>query len=363
MIYCANPKLLDEKVSDEVLLSIQQVLESGEYILGKQVSTFERDFSAYISQNFGVGVNSGTDALILSLRALNIGPGDEVITVAHTALATVSAIIACGATPVLVDVDPLYFTINPIDMEQAVTKRTKAVIPVHIYGQAADMALILDIAKETGIHVIEDCAQATGAEYNGCKVGSMGTSGCFSFYPTKNLGGIGDGGMVVTNDVDFASNVKSLRQYGWDDQRDARSLGLNSRLDELQAAILNIKLKYIERDNQQRIKLANLYDYNLKGSGFKTPKVRPGSSHVYHLYVIQCQDRDAVMKKMNSKGVFPGIHYPNPIHFQSGYKKFCKIPNAGLPVTELLSNTILSLPMYPGLDESKIKAISDCVVI
>ena len=362
MIYCANPKLLDEKLFDEVLLSMQQVLESGEYILGKQVSTFESDFSTYITQNFGIGLNSGTDALILSLRALNIGPGDEVITVAHTALATVSAIIACGATPVLVDVDPLYFTIDPIDVEQAITKKTKAVIPVHIYGQAADMTLILNIAKETGIHVIEDCAQATGAEYNGCKVGSMGTSGCFSFYPTKNLGGIGDGGMVVTNDLDFASKVKSLRQYGWDDQRDARSLGLNSRLDELQAAILNVKLKYIERDNRLRSSLAHLYDCQLKGCDIKTPKVRPGSSHVYHLYVIQCEDRVAVQRRMNSEGIFPGIHYPKPIHFQSGYKKFCKIPDKGLPITEALANSILSLPMYPGLDESKVKVISDCLV-
>jgi len=360
VIYCANPKLIDEKMTDEVLSSIQKVIASGEYILGEQVSIFEKNFSAYVNQTHGVGVNSGTDALILSLKALNIGLGDEVITVAHTALATVSAIIACGATPVLVDVDPLYFTIDPIKIKQAITRKTKAVIPVHIYGQAAEMDIISEISKVAGIYIIEDCAQATGAEYNGRKIGSMGTAGCFSFYPTKNLGGIGDGGMVVASDTNFASKVTSLRQYGWDNRRDASSTGLNSRLDELQAAILNIKLKYITCHNQQRSNLAHLYDNYLKAQGIKTPEVRSGSTHVYHLYVVQCDDRVAVQKKMNSKGIFPGIHYPKPIHFQSGYKNLCKIPDEGLPITEMLSNTILSLPMYPGLDEAKIKVISDC---
>jgi dTDP-4-amino-4,6-dideoxygalactose transaminase len=353
---------LDDTVTQEILSAIQQVLASGHYILGNQVLSFEMDFSTFVGPKFGVGVNSGTDALILSLRALGVGPGDEVITVAHTALATVSAIIACGATPVLVDVEDKYFTINPVEIEIAITPRTKAIIPVHIYGQAAEMAVILEIAKKHGLYVLEDCAQATGAEYDGIMVGRMGTLGCFSFYPTKNLGGIGDGGMVVTNEPSIASSVRSLRQYGWDDQRNANSLGLNSRLDELQAAILNVKLKWINRDNQQRIKLAALYDYHLRGQSFKTPKVRKGSKHVYHLYVVQCQDRGSVIKKLNSKDIFPGIHYPKPIHFQSGYKKLCKIPDVGLPVTELLSNKILSLPMYQGLDESKIKFISDCLV-
>ena len=317
---------------------MENVLRSGHYILGEQVSQFEIDFSKFIGQNHGTGVNSGTDALILSLRALGVGVGDEVITVSHTALATVSAIVSCGATPVLVDI------------ELAITSKTRAIIPVHIYGHAADMTLIMEIAKQYNLHVIEDCAQATGAEYNGALVGSIGTLGCFSFYPTKNLGGIGDGGMVVTNNQALASSVASLRQYGWDSQRNAMISGLNSRLDELQAAILNVKLKYLEQDNQQRIRLAKLYDEQLSGTRVRTPQVRKDSKHVYHLYVVKCQDRDSVVRKLNSNDIFPGIHYPKPIHFQSGYKKLCKTPAKGLPVTERLSNNILSLPMYPELD-------------
>jgi dTDP-4-amino-4,6-dideoxygalactose transaminase len=217
----------------------------------------------------------------------------------------------------------------------------------------------MEIAKQYNLHVIEDCAQATGAEYNGALVGSIGTLGCFSFYPTKNLGGIGDGGMVVTNNQALASSVVALRQYGWDSQRNAMISGLNSRLDELQAAILNVKLKYLEQDNQQRIRLAKLYDEQLSGTRVRTPQVRKDSKHVYHLYVVKCQDRDSVVRKLNSNDIFPGIHYPKPIHFQSGYKKLCKTPATGLPVTERLSNNILSLPMYPELDESKIKTISE----
>tara|TARA_B110001450_G_scaffold218812_1_gene213463 strand:- start:10599 stop:11690 length:1092 start_codon:yes stop_codon:yes gene_type:complete len=361
MITCASPKSLDKIRNQEVLVAMTKVLESGDYILGGQVSQFELNFSKFIRQNHGVGVNSGTDALILSLRALGVGLGDEVITVAHTALATVSAIVACGATPVLVDIEEDYFSINPLEIESAITAKTKAIIPVHIYGQAAAMTSIMDIAKHYNLHIIEDCAQATGAEYNGALVGSMGTFGCFSFYPTKNLGGIGDGGMVVTNDQILASSVTSLRQYGWDSRRDAVIVGLNSRLDELQAAILNVKLKYIEQDNQQRIQLANMYDEQLSGTQIRTPKVRENSKHVYHLYVVQCQDRDKAIKKLNSYDIFPGIHYPKPIHFQLGYKKLCKIPSAGLPVTERVSKNILSLPMYPELDELNVNMISDCL--
>ena len=362
MITCASPKSLDETRNQEIISVMEDVLRSGHYILGDQVSQFEIDFSKFIGQNHGTGVNSGTDALILSLRALGVGAGDEVITVSHTALATVSAIVSCGATPVLVDIEEDYFSINPLEIELAITSKTKAIIPVHIYGHAADMTLIMEIAKQYNLHVIEDCAQATGAEYNGSLVGSMGTLGCFSFYPTKNLGGIGDGGMVVTNNKALATSVASLRQYGWDSQRDAMTSGLNSRLDELQAAILNVKLKYLEQDNQQRIQLAKLYDEKLSGTLVRTPKVRKDSKHVYHLYVVQCQDRDLVVSKLNSNDIFPGIHYPKPIHFQPGYKKLCKTPATGLPVTERLSNNILSLPMYPELDTSKIEIISDCLV-
>lgn len=362
MIACASPKSSNETLNKEIIGIMEDVLRSGQYILGNHVSKFEIDFSKFIGLKYGTGVNSGTDALILSLKALGVGVGDEVITVSHTALATVSAIISCGATPVLVDIEEDYFSINPLEIELAITSKTKAIIPVHIYGHAADMNLIMEIAKQYNLHVIEDCAQATGAEYQGSLVGSIGTLGCFSFYPTKNLGGIGDGGMVVTNNQVLASSVNSLRQYGWDSQRDAMTPGLNSRLDELQAAILNVKLRYLEQDNRQRIRLAKLYDELLGESAIRIPKVRKYSKHVYHLYVVQCKDRDLVIERLNSNDIFPGIHYPKPIHFQPGYKKLCKTMSTGLPVTERLSNNILSLPMYPDLDESKIKTVSDCLL-
>jgi dTDP-4-amino-4,6-dideoxygalactose transaminase len=362
MIPCAHPLSNNVHRYQEILSSIEKVLFSGNYILGSQVTEFENLFSKYCGKNYGVGVNSGTDALILSLKSLGIGPGDEVITVAHTAIATVSAIIACGARPVLVDVEADYFSMVAANVEMAITPRTKALIPVHIYGQSADMKPLMDIADRYNLYLIEDCAQANGAEYGGAPVGSMGVCGCFSFYPTKNLGAVGDGGIVVTNDKLISSKVRALRQYGWDSQREASEPGLNTRLDEMQAAILNIKLKYLEKDNQKRITIAGMYDEYLTDTLVKSPAVRAGSKHVYHLYVVQCSNRKEKIKQLNANGIFPGIHYARPIHFHSGYRWLCKIPSMGLPVTESLSKSILSLPMYPELDTTKIQYIVDCLV-
>jgi len=353
MIGCSNPLAQFKSHETEILRSVERVLQSGSYILGKEVASFEKNFSAYCASDYGIGVNSGTDALILALRSLDIGSGDEVITVSHTALATVAAIVACGATPVLVDVDPNYFTLDPAKVESAITPQTRAIIPVHVYGQSADMDPILEIAQHRNLFVVEDCAQATGASYRGKPAGSMGDIGCFSFYPTKNLGAIGDGGMLVTSDEKIAQRLESLRQYGWDSNREPQEPGLNSRLDEIQAAILNVKLNYINQDNLKRIEIAKTYGEHLTHPEIVTPKTSDHLLHVYHLYVVLVGDQAATLKRLRDKDIFAGIHYPNPIHLQLGYKKLCRLPVGGLPVTERLSKSIVSLPIYPELTKAE----------
>jgi dTDP-4-amino-4,6-dideoxygalactose transaminase len=362
MIGCSNPLAQFKSHETEILSSIERVLQSGSYILGKEVASFEKKFSAHCASDYGVGVNSGTDALILALRSLDIGPGDEVITVSHTALATVAAIVACGATPVLVDVDPDFFTLDPAKVESAITPQTRAIIPVHVYGQCADMDPILEIAQNRNLFVVEDCAQATGASYRGKPAGSMGDIGCFSFYPTKNLGAIGDGGMIVTSDEKIAQRLESLRQYGWDSNREPQEPGLNSRLDEIQATILNVKLKYLDQDNQKRITISKLYGEHLKQTEIITPKTGNHLLHVYHLYVVQVDNRDAVLGRLKSKNIFAGIHYPRPIHLQSGYKAYCHLPTEGLPVTENLSESIVSLPIYPELTAAEAMCVIETLV-
>lgn len=357
MILCANPLAQYQSHREEILAAVQRVLEGGNYVLGPEVAAFERNFAAYSGAEHGVGVNSGTDALILTLRAMDIGPGDEVITVSHTALATVSAVIACGATPVLVDIDPVYYTMDSNCFRRAITPKTKAVIPVHLYGQCADMDTIIAIALEHGLMVIEDCAQATGAAYRGKQVGSIGDAACFSFYPTKNLGAIGDGGMVVTRHPALAARIRRLRQYGWNESRLTDEPGLNSRLDELQAAILNVKLKYLDQDNERRCELAQIYNEGLLGKGLVLPAVRPDTSPVFHLYVIACDGRDAVIKQLLEQGVAAGIHYRAPGHLHGGYDRRCRLPKGGLPVTEDVVGKILSLPMYPELTALQAKQV------
>lgn len=349
MIPCANPLAQYQSHKEEILEAVKRVLESGNYIFGPEVEKFEKLFAAYCGADYAIGVNSGTDALTLALRALDIRPGDQVITVSHTALATVAAIVASGATPVLVDIEPAHYTMDPQCLQRAITPKTKAVIPVHLYGQPADMDAIMKIAREHGLFVIEDCAQAAGASYSGMRVGSIGDAGCFSFYPTKNLGAIGDGGMVVTRQANLAERIRRLRQYGWDERRTTEEPGLNSRLDEIQAAILNVKLKTLDEDNARRREIALIYKEGLAGLPIALPRERPDTVHVYHLYVIASEERNRFKARLAESGVFAGVHYPIPGHLHDGYDSRCELPRTGFPVTERVLGNILSLPMYPEM--------------
>jgi len=357
MIPCANPLAQYQSHKEEILEAVKRVFDDGYYVLGPEVDKLERDFATYCGVNYGIGVNSGTDALILTLRSLDVGAGDEVVTVSHTALATLAAIIACGATPVLVDIDPVYYTMDPESLRIAITNRTKVVIPVHLYGQCADMNAIMTIAQENNIAVIEDCAQAAGAIYHEKRVGSMGDAACFSFYPTKNLGAIGDGGMIVTNNDVLAQRIRRLRQYGWNESRSTIEPGINSRLDEIQAAILNVKLKYLDEDNNKRRELAQAYQKGLYDHGFGLPEARPNSSHVYHLYVITSSERDDIIQKLSETGIASGVHYHLPSHLHDGYKELCRLPSTGLPITNKLVANILSLPMYPEISTSQMEEV------
>ncbi len=340
--------------------AISKVLESGWYILGEQVVLFEHEFSKYCGVAQGVAVASGTDALLLLLRAYDIGNGDEVITVSHTAVATVVAIEQCGATPVFVDVDPHTFTINPIQVEQSINKRTRAIIPVHLYGYPANMDPILDLARNKRLVVIEDCAQATGATYKSKMVGSMGDAAAFSFYPTKNLGAYGDGGMIVTNDSSIADKVRALRQYGWKKRYISDLSGYNSRLDEIQAAILRVKLQKLDESNQLRRKKAKTYNKLLEDMPLVTPSECSGYKHVYHLYVIREDNRQGLVNHLSSYGIGFGIHYPVPVHLQPAYRHL-GFERGSLPVTEQLANSVLSLPMYPLIPESHLKKVAETI--
>jgi dTDP-4-amino-4,6-dideoxygalactose transaminase len=338
-----------------------RVLRSGWYILGPEVAAFEAEAAAWLglaAANQVVGVNSGTDALHLALLAGGCGPGAEVITVAHTAVATVAAIVACGARPVLVDIEADTFTLDPARLAAALTPRTKAIIPVHLYGQPADLEPILTFAQQHGLLVIEDCAQAHGAHYAGRPVGAWGDLGCFSFYPTKNLGAAGDGGLVVSRHPALTDRVRSLREYGW--QAGARYIsqehGLNSRLDELQAALLRVKLPHVQAWNDRRQALAARYDRLLAGSGIVTPRRVSNRSHVYHLYVIRHPRRDDLRAALQGAGIGALIHYPKPIHLQPAYTQLAQ-PGA-LPVTEQIAQEILSLPLYPEMTDAAVDEVA-----
>lgn len=359
MIPWASP-LAQYRAHEEVIhTAIARVLESGSYILGEEVERFEAAFAEYCGVSHGVGVGSGTDALILALKALGVGPGDEVITVSHTAVATVAAVLATGAVPVLIDIEPTYYTLDPAAIEAAVTPRSRAVIAVHLYGQAADMDAIEAVAQRHGLRVIEDCAQAAGGRYRGRRVGSIGDIACFSFYPTKNLGAVGDGGMVVTADAELAARVRRLRQYGWDELRNAHEPGLNSRLDPIQAAILRSKLPALDADNARRAAIAKRYDESLAGLPLERPAARRDASHAYHLYVVACDDRDGLMARLAEHQIGSAIHYPVPVHRQKGYAEHAVVSVGGLPVTDAAAGRILSLPIYPELDLGTASQIAD----
>lgn len=356
MILCSYPKAQYEAYKAEIDAAITHVLNDGRYILSEEVAAFEKEFAAYIGVSHGIGVGSGTEALHLALKACGVGPCDEVVTVSHTAVATVSAIDLAGAIPVLVDIEPAYYTMDPEALSQAITKKTRAVIVVHLYGQAADMEEILAIAKAHGLKVIEDCAQAHGAIYRDKRVGSMGDVACFSFYPTKNLGAIGDGGMVVTSDPELAQCVRLLREYGWAERYVSRISGWNSRLDEIQAAVLRVKLRHLEEDNRSRSRWAAEYAAGLEGLDLVLPEQRSGTKHVYHLYVVRTERRDALMAYLRDRNIGTLVHYPVPIHLQPAYRGKAVI-KGNMKNTERASNTVLSLPIYPELAVADIGAV------
>jgi dTDP-4-amino-4,6-dideoxygalactose transaminase len=403
VILCSNPREQYLAHRTEIDAAIDKVLTNGRYILGPEVEAFEKEFAQYCGVKHAVGVGSGTEALHVALAAMGITNGDEVITTAHTAVATATAIRLCGATPVFADIDPKTWTLDPRLIEQAVTPKTKAIVPVHIYGQPADLAPILEL----GVPVLEDCAQAHGAKYGGRRVGSMGVLGAFSFYPTKNLGAIGDGGAVVTDSDDLARRMRLLREYGWAERYISSSDGWNSRLDELQAAILRVKLRHLDDDNARRRAIAKRYDEALgEQTGVSAPHaaacstdagvsvphtaacstdagvsaphtaarcstdtpvcvpctpvcvpfVREGVEHVYHLYVVTTDRRDELQQHLRDRGIGALVHYPVAVHKQPAYAT-----NDSLPNTERAARTVLSLPMYPELTDDDQQAVIDAV--
>jgi dTDP-4-amino-4,6-dideoxygalactose transaminase len=344
-------------IAAEINQATSKVIEATDFILGREVNLFEEEFAAFCEAGYAVGVDSGTSALELALRAYDIGPGDEVITAANTFIATALAISHAGAKPVLVDVDPLTHTIDVAGIARAITRHTKAILPVHLYGHPAHMGPIRQLAAKSGIVVIEDACQAHGARYEGKRAGSLGDAAAFSFYPGKNLGAYGDGGMVVTHDREVAERLQMLRNYGQKEKYHHLFRGYNRRLDTLQAAILRVKLKYLERWNAARRWNAKLYRDFLEGTGVVTPAETPGVESVWHLYVVVSEHRDMLRERLVSRGISASIHYPVPIHLQPAYKDLGH-KQGDFPVTEGLAQRILSLPMYPELTSEQIEFVA-----
>lgn len=345
-------------MKEEIDNAIKNILESGYFILSENVKLFEDEFAKYCGVKHGIGVASGTDALQIALRACGVGIGDEVITVSNTAFPTAVAISYMGAKPVFVDVDETY-TIDTSKIEEKITEKTKAILPVHLYGHPADMDPILEIAKQYRLYVIEDACQAHGAEYKGKKVGSIGDVGCFSFYPTKNLGAYGDGGFVTTNNEELAEKIRLLRDYGQIKRYNHVIKGYNSRLDEIQAAILRVKLKKLDEWNESRRRNAKLYNEMLADS-VVVPIERENSKHVYHLYIIRVKHRDEMRKWLKDRGISTDIHYPTPIHLQKAYTDL-GLRKGSLPITERYADEILSIPIYPELTEDEILQVANAI--
>lgn len=356
MILCANPAAQFHSYQDEIEAAVLKVLRSNRYILGEEVEALESEFANYIGVHSAIGVANGTDALEIAVRALDIGPGDEVITVSHTAVATVAAIEAAGAIPVLVDVDPIYYTLNPWQLKEVLSPKTKAVIAVHLYGQAADLDAIGQFCAENKLFLIEDVSQAHGAKWKGKRLGSIGHIACFSCYPTKNLGAIGDAGLIATNDAKLGNKVRMLREYGWQHRYISDLVGRNSRLDELQAAILRIKLRHLDSDNSKRQQIAAQYSKVLAGQSLKLPATRENAEQVFHLYVIRTAKRHELIEHLKSHDIRSGVHYPMPVHMQPAYKTRIRTA-VSMRVTEMLAEEVLSLPMYPELENQQISAV------
>jgi len=348
------------QIGDEIESRLRKVLASGQYVGGPEVEALEEEFARYCGVRYAVSLNSGTAALHASLLALGLGPGDEVITVAHTFAATVGAIVATGAKPVFVDIDPESYTMDPAQVEAAVTARTRAVIPVHLYGQPADLAPILAIAEARRLAVVEDACQAHGASYRGCRVGSIGDIGCFSFYPSKNLGAAGEGGMAVTNSSLYAERMRRIRDHGQSERYRHEFPGFNYRLPAIQAAVLRVKLPHLDDWNERRRALAGEYGRRLIGSGVSIPWERPDSSHVYHVYVVRSRARDQLRGYLASREIASGIHYPIPTHLQPAFQDYGDGPGS-LPHTEEAAREVLSLPMYAELTREQLERVAESV--
>lgn len=359
-----DPKAGYLALKEEIDAAVARALGSGWYILGKEVEAFEAEFAAFVGPGqHGIGVANGTDALVLGLRALGIAPGDGVATVSHTAVATVAAIELVGAVPVLVDIDRGY-GMDPQRFADAVERSpvaVKAAIPVHLYGQPVDLGPILETARARGIAVLEDCSQAHGAAIGGRSVGTFGDAAAYSLYPTKNLGAIGDGGVLTTGDARLAERLRMLREYGWRQRYVSEIAGANSRLDELQAAILRAKLVRLGADNARRREIAAAYDRALDGLSAEAPWRRPGTTHVFHQYVIRRPDRDALKAALQAHGVTTGIHYPVPVHLQAAYEGRMTVGPGGLPATEAAAREVLSLPMFPQLPDADVARVCDAL--
>jgi len=346
-----------EPIRGEIADAIQQVLDRTAFAGGPFVAQFEKEFAAFCGTQLAAGVGSGTEALWLALLALGVGPGDEVITVADTFIATAEAISYCGAKPVFVDVEPVAYNMDPSKLEAAITKKTKAVIPVHLFGQMADMDPILAIARKHKLFVVEDASQAHGAEYKGKKAGSMGDLGCFSFYPGKNLGAYGEGGAVVTGNPEFDRKVRMLRDHGQETKYYHGMIGWNARMDGIQGAVLSVKLKYLPAWNEGRRRNAKIYDELLKGvTGVSAPKEASYAKHVYHIYAIRVKDRDDVITALAAKDIHCGIHYPIPLHLQEAYESL-GYRAGSFPVAEKAAAEFVSLPMYPELAQGMIEGV------
>jgi len=346
---------------DEYLTLVDSVFSSGRLILGERVATFEKNFASYCGAGFGVGVNSGTDALFLAMKSIGIGAGDEVITVSNTAIPTVAAIRATGGVPLFVDVEEDTYLMDVTRVEEAITPQTRCILPVHLFGQAVDMGPLLGVARNRGVEVIEDCAQGAGALYQGDKVGAFGIMGAFSFYPTKVLGAFGDGGMIITSDADLNKRLRRLRFYGIDENYHSEEEGYNSRLDEVQAALLDSRLTRLDREVHRRREIAANYDSALAGTGdISLPVEKEGRHHQYYLYTIRTSRRDMLMAHLAALGIETRINYPTPVHLMRGYH-FLGYRPGSLPVTERLAGEIISLPMYPQLTDSEVERVVTAV--
>ena len=360
MILFSNPSSSILSNKKKYLSAVNMVLLNKKYILGNQTKLLEKEFADYIGVKHAVGVANGTDGIELVLRALGIGNNNEVITVSHTAVATVAGIEAAGAKPVLTDIHSEYYTMDTNKIEKLINNKTRAIMPVHLYGQSASLDIILRICKKYRIYLIEDVSQAHGAAWNNQKLGSFGIAGIFSCYPTKNLGAIGDAGLITTNSVQLAMKIKMIREYGWKSRYISIYKGRNSRIDEIQAAFLRLKLKKLDSENRERQKIAQYYFSNIKTKALILPKKQPNSTHVYHLFVVRSMSRKKIINILKNKKIYPGIHYPVPIHLQKAYFKSIKSIKP-LSVTETICRQVLSLPIYPGLSRKNQKKVCECL--